>query len=252
MTHVGHVNPFRYRSYYYDKETELYYLNARYYNSKWGRFINADEYIGTNEDLLSQNLYLYSCNNFIGKLDKTGESSIAIPGGWQDVYNAVSGVSQSLGQLGIIGLAAGAILGVLLLFADAIVKGIEHDKAKAKERESVDTKPQTTYRRAYTTHRSPALNICNQVIDVSIASQERDKEAIKKGIELEKCIDKYDTPSNVGFYTKDGKSALLLAMTMGNDVVMHRAHGFGYFEHYHVNDNKSIMKVHIWYGEPVY
>jgi RHS repeat-associated protein len=39
---VGAKNPYRYRGYRYDGETGLYYLNARYYNAEWGRFINAD------------------------------------------------------------------------------------------------------------------------------------------------------------------------------------------------------------------
>lgn len=44
ITHIGHINPYRYRSYCYDKEINLYYLNNRYYNPKWGRYINADTY----------------------------------------------------------------------------------------------------------------------------------------------------------------------------------------------------------------
>ena len=35
-------NPFRYRGYYYDVESGLYYLNSRYYDPQTGRFINAD------------------------------------------------------------------------------------------------------------------------------------------------------------------------------------------------------------------
>ena len=35
-------NPFRYRGYYYDVETGYYYLQTRYYNPEWGRFLNAD------------------------------------------------------------------------------------------------------------------------------------------------------------------------------------------------------------------
>ncbi len=31
-THIGKINPYRYRSYRYDEETGLYYLNSRYYN----------------------------------------------------------------------------------------------------------------------------------------------------------------------------------------------------------------------------
>ena len=29
---IAQINPFRYRSYYYDSETNLYYLNSRYYD----------------------------------------------------------------------------------------------------------------------------------------------------------------------------------------------------------------------------
>ena len=44
-------NPLRYRGYYYDTETGLYYLNSRYYDSVAGRFINADEIINGNVEI---------------------------------------------------------------------------------------------------------------------------------------------------------------------------------------------------------
>ena len=40
---LGKRNPFRYRGYIYDEETELYYLRSRYYNPVVGRFVNADD-----------------------------------------------------------------------------------------------------------------------------------------------------------------------------------------------------------------
>ena len=40
---AGNLNPFRYRGYYYDTESGLYYLNSRYYDPAMGRFINADD-----------------------------------------------------------------------------------------------------------------------------------------------------------------------------------------------------------------
>ena len=73
--HIANINPFRYRSYYYDTETELYYLNARYYNPKWGRFINADAIV-LNQSLLGLNLYTYGLNNPINFLDNNGNLSI--------------------------------------------------------------------------------------------------------------------------------------------------------------------------------
>ena len=62
-SHIGYINPFRYRSYYYDNETKLYYLNSRYYNPEWGRFINADGIINSNLDFISYNLYVYVSND---------------------------------------------------------------------------------------------------------------------------------------------------------------------------------------------
>ena len=58
--YIARVNPFRYRGYYYDHETQLYYLNSRYYDPDTGRFINADspEYVS----IQGGNLFAY-CGN---------------------------------------------------------------------------------------------------------------------------------------------------------------------------------------------
>ena len=80
-SHIANINPFRYRSYYYDKETKLYYLNSRYYNPLWGRFLNTDTLLNANQDILSYNLYLYCSNNPITNTDPYGKgllSSIAV------------------------------------------------------------------------------------------------------------------------------------------------------------------------------
>ena len=71
-SNIAHINPYRYRSYYYDKETKLYYLNSRYYNPAWGRFINADGIINADEVINGFNLYAYTTNNPIIYKDNTG------------------------------------------------------------------------------------------------------------------------------------------------------------------------------------
>ncbi len=72
QTHIGIINPFRYRGYYYDKETNLYYLNSRYYNPEWGRFLNADFAFGENKDIFSYNLFAYVSNSPITYIDVDG------------------------------------------------------------------------------------------------------------------------------------------------------------------------------------
>ncbi|WDV44826.1 S8 family serine peptidase [Clostridiaceae bacterium M8S5] len=66
------ANPYRYAGYQYDEESNLYYLKARYYDSKIARFITEDTYKGQLNDPLSLNLYTYCCNEPIMYIDPTG------------------------------------------------------------------------------------------------------------------------------------------------------------------------------------
>ena len=59
------TNPFAYDGYYYDQESGLYYLNARYYSPTLMQFISMDTY-----DLA--NRYAYCDGNPIGNEDPTG------------------------------------------------------------------------------------------------------------------------------------------------------------------------------------
>ena len=72
--HIANLNPFRYRSYYYDSESGLYYLMSRYYDPVVHRFINADDRIDTNNSILGSNLFAYCNNNPIIYYDPNGHS----------------------------------------------------------------------------------------------------------------------------------------------------------------------------------
>jgi RHS repeat-associated protein len=69
---VGAENPYRYRGYRYDTETGLYYLQSRYYNPEWGRFVNADGIAATTGDILSGNMFAYCENNAASYKDEDG------------------------------------------------------------------------------------------------------------------------------------------------------------------------------------
>lgn len=73
---IQEMNPFTYRGYQYDRETDLYYLQSRYYNPEWGRFLNADQVLETNSKYY--NLFAYCDNNPIMFGDPKGTSSEAI------------------------------------------------------------------------------------------------------------------------------------------------------------------------------
>ena len=70
--HVGNLNPFRYRGYYQDTETGLYYLMSRYYDAVTHRFINADGYFQAGTSILDGNTFAYCANNPIYSSDPTG------------------------------------------------------------------------------------------------------------------------------------------------------------------------------------
>ncbi len=67
----------RYAGEFFDKETGLYYLRARYYNPYTGRFISEDSYWGEDTNPLSLNLYTYCKNDPIQFVDPSGHSWIS-------------------------------------------------------------------------------------------------------------------------------------------------------------------------------
>lgn len=73
-TEIGNLNPFRYRSYYYDSEIGMYYLQSRYYDPEICRFINCDDvnYIGLTESEISYNPFAYCENNAVNRVDPSG------------------------------------------------------------------------------------------------------------------------------------------------------------------------------------
>ncbi|MCU0105221.1 hypothetical protein N7603_06080 [Acholeplasma vituli] len=76
---IGNINPFRYKGYYYDVETEWYYLESRYYSPLLSRFINMDhtQYLepGTID---SVNLFAYCGNNPVMYSDPSGNFAISL------------------------------------------------------------------------------------------------------------------------------------------------------------------------------
>ena len=70
---VATKNPLRYRGYYYDNETGLYYLQSRYYSPDLCRFISPDDfdYIN-NSSVLYLNAYAYCYNNAVSLSDAEG------------------------------------------------------------------------------------------------------------------------------------------------------------------------------------
>ena len=127
---LAYANPIRYRGYYYDIETGFYYLNARYYNPEWRRFISPDDTAYLNpQNVNGLNLYCYCNNDPINFVDPSGHSIVAallitlgiigIASGlgyaahtdYQDDYDINGSIGLDYLWLGIIGGAIGAGIG---------------------------------------------------------------------------------------------------------------------------------------------
>lgn len=87
---IGLLNPFRYRCYYYDSETELYYLKDRYYSPTIRRFLNMDVVLNSESTVDGFNLYAYVTNNPINKFDPNGNFSL-----FNGIKNAINKVVKA-------------------------------------------------------------------------------------------------------------------------------------------------------------
>ena len=56
---LAELNPFRYRSYIFDDESQLYYLKTRFYDFKEGRMISADTVLGQRKSIYPHNVFAY-------------------------------------------------------------------------------------------------------------------------------------------------------------------------------------------------
>ena len=76
---TAELNPFRYRSYYYDRETHLYNLKTRYYDPETGRFVSQDDvsYLDP-EHINGLNLFAYCGNNPVMNVDPNGTVFVTI------------------------------------------------------------------------------------------------------------------------------------------------------------------------------
>ena len=125
-TTLGAQNPLRYRGYVYDTETGLYYLQSRYYNPGWGRFINVDSQLNCSMDIGGCNAFAYCLNNPVNMADIDGH----VPKWLSGALTVVSGITQAISGAALISVMGftgiGALVGGALLAngAATIASGI--------------------------------------------------------------------------------------------------------------------------------
>lgn len=151
-TFIGHINPLRYRGYYYDRETRLYYLQSRYYDFANCRFINADGLFA--DSFIGTNLFAYCVNNPVNTVDYTGNFAITVTAallaiGLAAIVTALTaGICSSPGFQDAVNSACEAAFGATLLTPGAIGYGIggavtkqTASVPKAKEKQEIQKEP---------------------------------------------------------------------------------------------------------------
>lgn len=142
---LGQDNPIRYRGYYYDNETKLYYVSSRYYSPELCRFISADvlePFVRDHENSVQYNLYVYCWNNPVNMLDGYGD--------WPEwVKKAVAVVAVVAAVVAVTAVTvatfgAGSVAGVAAITATASIAARATEvsvlQARKSTSEGLDTK----------------------------------------------------------------------------------------------------------------
>ena len=151
-TTLGTHNPLRYRGYVYDTETELYYLQSRYYNPDTGRFLNADAFTSTGQGFTGNNMFAYCGNNPVARKDNGGAfwfgllATGTIVGGILGAFNALctgGNILEGAIEGAITGLCSSAlgvaIPNVAATFAIGIAGGAAIDFATQSATQYIET-----------------------------------------------------------------------------------------------------------------
>jgi RHS repeat-associated protein len=161
---IGVKNPFRYRGYYYDVETGLYYLKSRYYDPGIRRWINTDNRIsGVGGSSLGYNMFAYCMNNPVNMSDPSGNWPRWITAAVTVVAAVVTVAAVATGNFAVAAVAAKVTMAA---GATYIAQSAHYDRRETKN--DVATLPQSPqeakdsgWRGPDTTPKGPAAD-CHQ------------------------------------------------------------------------------------------
>ena len=155
------TNPIRYRGYYFDTETSLYYLQSRYYDPAVGRFVNGDSLLNGKAGTIGFNLFSYCGNNPLKHVDPSGYFFSDILSFLDTVLaeaqNTVSSLTPAYAGCAGVALADGplpfadilAFAGVMALTVGVLAYSVDHacqSSSKAEEKAATASTPIYIYR----------------------------------------------------------------------------------------------------------
>ena len=126
--HIGSLNPIRYRGYYYDTETKLYFLKTRYYDPELCRFVTIDDtaYLDPNA-INGLNLYAYCLNNPVMFIDPNGNAWWEFwKWDWGKIFTGIGMVITAVAAvaLSVVTFGAGTPLAVGIIAGITLAGGV--------------------------------------------------------------------------------------------------------------------------------
>ncbi len=262
---VRDYNPFRYRGYYYDTETQFYYLQSRYYDPVTGRFLNADGYINANGDLIGFNMYAYCSNNPVMYTDPSGNiaGDVLSPQLKEDLFDPGSvgggggaGVIPLYYTIKAIWTAAKALFLYVTAQATLLWATFTHTSSDSIASESVameDALADSVSKR----NDPDAIYIGIRIIG-NATTPVTEAMTFDEAAQWALTQSEYRRKDNWGLYTFNYHDAEIMAiylasMTNGQYLIEDPSSiKSGHYEHFHT-DRKRFGKYkhfHIWYGLP--
>lgn len=245
---IGNLNSLRYRGYYYDTDTKMYYLQSRYYDSEVRRFINADDVSILAEDqgsIVENNLFVYCLNNPVNMADDEGDFAIAI--------------GCSVGYLGYLAFSGAVSIALVGGVYDIYNRNRMRSKyrgatkKKLKRRQNYYLQPRTLPdvkakepQRNKGVYKMACINKNGNLVKMG---KNMTFLQAKRILSLEGTVNKMTRKygNKWGVYTYSQKYAKALAVAFDCRKAP-EVHGSGYYGHYH----DGWHKYHIWYSKPVY
>lgn len=261
-TAIGELNPFRYRSYYYDSDIQMYYLQSRYYDPEIGRFINSDEvrYIGLTTSEISYNPFVYCENNPTNNNDPSGKVALTTVATTLGISTSTLVAAAALIIILVDIATGGKIVLTLSEAISLIVENVGYSisssiaSSKTKKLSKVKSKLPTTkvYQLAYINKNDELVKLPTKysfVEALKLLGFSSAKNTLNQSFKYDKSkssnaqrkLEKYS--KDWGIYTHEQAHAQALAEVCGareNPEV----HGNGRYGHYH----DATHSFHVWYG----
>ena len=262
---IATINPYRYRGYYFDEETGLYYLQSRYYDPFIGRFISSDEILMAllPGDILYQNAFAYCCNNVTNVVDHLGyigaEAAalkfVATYGmGYAGVAwgTLIAKLTAFLAAIAPYLLIALAVIAALLIIYFAI-KSVRAQRTRTLSDTKVKTQKGKHYYLAYISNFGGMCKIGKKMDFVQALAalgitgatnsiSRRYKYNRGKSSSAQRQLERKGS-GNWGIYADSQSAAKALAVVFGFSS-RPEVHASGMYGHYH----DSTHTFHIWYG----